>query len=127
MIYNRIRHFARFLPVLPMIFWAGVALAQAPSPKGVDLTIDYLVGRLECLAGWFGGIAMTVTIIMLIVYGIMFLLSGDDSSKFTEAKKALGTGIMGAFVIFGVYVIIASVAVFIGNTTFTINPFASCQ
>ncbi len=74
---------------------------------------NLLIG-LSCRFIKFGIIALGV---MLIVYGLMFLMSRGDSTGFTNAKKAFGWGIVGGLVIMGVFTIILSVTAILGALT----------
>lgn len=70
-----------------------------------------MLNKLACYFLWF---AIILVSIMMVYYGIMFLMSWGSPQGMQNARKALTWGIVGGLVIFGVFVIILSFASLIG-------------
>ena len=82
---------------------------------GINLTLEGIVNIVQGLTCWIANVALILVVIFVVYYGIMFLMSRGDSTKVTEARKALTWGVVGIVVILATYTIIASVANFIGG------------
>jgi|SRR3989344_6508231 len=90
-------------------------LSNAP---GIDLTIDRVFEIIEGLACWITDVALVLIVIFVVYYGIMFLMSKGDPTKVTNARKAIGWGIVGILVILGTYTLIASIGSAISGDDF---------
>jgi|SRR3989344_1249445 len=100
----------------------GSALGNAP---GIDLTLTKLTTLINRLACWITDVALILIVVAVIYYGIMFLISRGDPTKVTNARKALGWGVVGILVILGAYTIIASVGNAIQGSGFSF-PTLNC-
>ncbi|HZZ99181.1 MAG TPA: pilin [Candidatus Paceibacterota bacterium] len=83
------------------------ALANAP---GIDLTIQGVFNILYGLTCWATSFIMVFIILILIWYGIQFMTTRGDVSKFAQARKNLTWAVIGIIVILGAQTIIATVA-----------------
>ncbi len=79
-----------------------------------DLTIEKVIAIITGFTCWAAEIAILILIGALFFYGIQILFSRGNPVSFQSAKKAFSTAIIGAFVILGVYTIIATVANTVG-------------
>jgi len=84
--------------------------ALGDSPGIEDFTIQKLANVITGLVCWVSGIAIVLTVLALVWFGMMFITSRGDPGKVTEARKSFLWGLVGIAVIFGVYTIIATVA-----------------
>lgn len=76
---------------------------------GVDLSIQNIFGILQGIACWATRFVLIIMVGMIIWYGLLFMTSRGDPTKFTNAKKNLWYGIIGIIVILGAYTIISTV------------------
>lgn len=113
--YNKEIFFITFL-VLALVLAQPLYAAQSSQLPGVDLTIDSVFNVIVGLACWLSRIAIILLTAFIMWYGILFLSSRGDATKFAEAKKAFGYGLIGMMVILGAYSIIATVAYNVGGT-----------
>lgn len=97
----------------------GPDLSNAP---GIDLTLDRVVEIIEGLACWIANVALILVVIAIVYYGIMFLISRGDPTKVTNARKALGWGLVGVLIILGTYTIIASIGNFVTEGAYSLTP-----
>ncbi len=127
--------FFKVLAVVALVVWLaygpGVFLVSGqetplfgePGSPGETLTVQQVLGIITGLACWFSEIAMVLILGALAFYALMFMWSQGNPAKMGEAKKALGWGIIGIFVIMGTYTIILTVARAVGPTAEgRINP-----
>jgi len=77
---------------------------------GVDLTIQSVFGIITGLVCWFTRVALIFIVVMIVYYGIQFMLARADATKFGEAKNSFTYGLVGILVILGTYTIIATIA-----------------
>lgn len=77
---------------------------------GVDLTIQSVFGIITGLVCWFTRVALIFMVVMVVYYGIQFMLARADATKFGDAKKSFTYGMVGILVILGTYTIIATIA-----------------
>jgi hypothetical protein len=84
------------------------------SSQGIDFTVQDLADRITFLACWLSRVSITILVIMISFYGIMFMTARGDQTRFDNAKKSFMWGIVGALVILGTYTIIATVANAVG-------------
>lgn len=98
-------------PALAQIFsQTGLSGAQ-----GYDFRYQNLFNIVNKLACWFIRFGIILIGIMIVYYGIMFLMSRGSPQGVQNAKKALLWGMVGGLVIFGVFMIIYSFAAIIGT------------
>lgn len=91
----------------------GVSVARAAEGDefpGVDLTIQSVFGIITGLVCWFTRVALIFMVVMVVYYGIQFMLARADATKFGDAKKSFTYGMVGILVILGTYTIIATIA-----------------
>ncbi|HXV27299.1 MAG TPA: hypothetical protein VD862_04745 [Candidatus Paceibacterota bacterium] len=99
---------------------AGAVLGSAPAvfaqltttrvqPSGGKFTFDRVVGILYGLAEFLIRAALVIAVIAIIWYAILIMLSGSNPARHAEAKKGIWWAIIGAAVILGVEVIIATI------------------
>lgn len=77
---------------------------------GVDLTIQSVFGIITGLVCWFTRLALIFIVVMVVYYGIQFMMARADAARFGEAKKSFTYGMVGVLVILGTYTIIATIA-----------------
>ena len=87
-----------------------------------NYTIDNVIKIFSGFACWLVSIIVAVMIIFIIIAGFRFMMTGGNPEKYDKAKKNLGYLLIGIVVIFGVNVILQSVARNLGSTT-TLIPF----
>ncbi len=92
----------------PYLAMADASNGSKPAP-GIDLTITQLFGILTGLACWMSRFIIVFMTMVIIWYGIQFLLSRGDPSKFKTAKQSLNYAIIGILVVLGANTIIATV------------------
>ena len=90
------------------------ALTPGPGPGGlppgrpITLTdLDYLIFRVST---FFITVSGVLAMIFIIWSGITYMYAGEDTAKVTSAQNRLKSGIIGAAIIFGVGVILQTVA-----------------
>ena len=107
-----------------VLMWTlGVpANAQQGEYQGVDLTIQSVFGIITGLACWFTRFALVLMVVMIVFYGIKFMTSQGNPTKFGEAKTSFVWALVGVLVILGAYTIIATVANFVGGDYTLIIP-----
>ena len=119
------------LVLVAVLYATGVLAAATPSPTlfgdpgspGESLTVQGVLGILTGLACWFTRVALLLVFGALAFFALMFFASQGNPAKMTDAKKALGWGIVGIFVILGTYTIILTVARAVGPIALSrINP-----
>lgn len=81
---------------------------------GIDLTIDRVFGIIYGFACWLWSVSMFLLVIAIIWVGVRMMTSQANATAFTSAKTSFGHVIVGAIVIMGAYVIIATVAGAVG-------------
>lgn len=83
-------------------------LAQLPPGKPITFDeLDYLIARV---ATFIMFASVTLAVIFTVRAGITWMSAGANPTKVTEAKEQLKSGIIGAFVVLGVGVIINTIA-----------------
>lgn len=83
-------------------------LAQLPPGKPITFDeLDYLIARV---ATFIMFASVTLAVIFIVRAGITWMSAGANPTKVTEAKEQLKSGIIGAFVVLGVGVIINTIA-----------------
>ncbi len=89
---------------------------------GQDLDFEDLISIMTGLACWLGRIATTGALIFVILAGLRFMAARGDPKAFTDAVTNFKRVLLGILVIYGVYVIIATVANAVGITDFSFIP-----
>ena len=72
------------LPLVPFVAAAATASSSAP---GIDLSITSLFGILSGLACWMSRFVIIIMTIVIIWYGLQFLLSRGNPKAFEDAKQ----------------------------------------
>lgn len=83
---------------------------------GIDLTIQSVFGIITGLACWFTRFALVLMVVMIVFYGIKFMMSQGNPAKYGEAKTSFLWALVGVLVILGTYTIIATIANALGAT-----------
>ena len=99
------------LTVVVSFFHGGLALAQGEYD---DLEIQDVFDIISGLACWFYSIAISLTVVFMIITAIKFLTVKGDAAKAAESRKTLMYVFIAIVVIFGVNAIIATVAGAVG-------------
>ncbi|OGN16917.1 MAG: hypothetical protein A3C88_00525 [Candidatus Yanofskybacteria bacterium RIFCSPHIGHO2_02_FULL_50_12] len=96
----------------------GSRAADTSNLPGVDLTVQSLFGIIAGLACWISRLALIAMVVAIVIYGIQFMISQDNSTKFGKARTNLMWALVGVLVILGTYTIIATVA----NSVASLDP-----
>jgi len=94
-----------------------VAAYAAPEIPGEAIEIGDVKTLVEQIADTFITIAALAVVIFIIYGGIKMVMSQGDATKFGEGKKIVINAIIGGVVIFGVGVIIQTIAGFAEDPT----------
>ena len=97
-----------FLPTFVFSIFATTAFAQT-IPSGRAISLEEIINIAKDLGGFLMIVGGILAAIVIIWSGISYLLAGSDSTKVKAAKDILKAGIIGAIVIFGMGVIIATI------------------
>ena len=114
-----------------LFFAAIVGFAAGPSANSVNIDIPatpipgqkaFSLSELSQIIGILGrflvAVAPVLLVISLIWSGILYMKAGGSDTKVAEAKKWFGYAIVGGLIIFGVGVIINTVAAVITREFF---------
>ncbi len=81
---------------------------------------DYKVNDFIVLAAnvarWILGIVGSLTLVMFVYGGILFLISAGSSDKVSQAKKIITAAVVGLIIVFGSYLIVKFALSTIGIT-----------
>src|SRR3989344_1798919 len=105
------------------IYWTatlslfGLSVFAQEEYEGIPLTIQSVFGIITGLACWFTRFALVLMVVMIVFYGIKFMMSQGNQTKFDEAKKSFTWALVGVLVILGTYTIILTVADLLGGST----------
>ena len=100
----------------------GLSVFAQEDYEGIPLTIQSVFGIITGLACWFTRFALVLMVVMIVFYGIKFMTSQGNPTKFGEAKTSFVWALVGVLVILGTYTIIATVANFVGGDYTLIIP-----
>ena len=89
---------------------------------GEDLEAGDVIKIVVGLSCWLIRVAFTLTIIFVILAGFQFMTAQGNATKYQAAVKSFQNVLWGVLVIYGVYVIIATVAHAVGVTDFSFIP-----
>ncbi len=95
--------------VWSLLFVKAYALAQG-LPPGTPITLDVLDYLIFRVGTFFVSVSAVLAVIFIIWSGVTYMYAGDDSTKVIVAQSRLKSGIIGAAIIFGVGVIIQTIA-----------------
>ena len=98
--------------VMPMMVFAQVGPPDLPGdPTGGEVGID--LGDIETLIEQIGQFLITlgvlIAVVMIVVAGIRYMMAGGDPTKAADARKMLINGLIGAAIILGVGILLATV------------------
>lgn len=99
----------KYFSFLSVLFSASQALAQN-LPPGQPITLDVLDYIIFRVSTFFITISSVLAVIFIIVSGVSYMYAGDDVKKVETARARLKSGIIGAAIVFGVGVIIQTIA-----------------
>lgn len=71
-----------------------------------DYTVSDIVGMSITISNWIFGIVGSLTLLMFVYGGFMFLISAGSSDKVGSAKKIITAAVVGLIIVFASYVII---------------------
>lgn len=71
-----------------------------------DYTVSDIVGMSIVIANWIFGIVGSLTLLMFVYGGFMFLISAGSSDKVSSAKKIITAAVVGLVIVFASYMII---------------------
>lgn len=91
------------------VAFAGIFTESLGGAPGSALDVNNVLAIFRGLSCWFIRFGIIATGVMMIVYGILFLISKGNPTSFSNARKALGWGIVGGLVIFGVFTIVLTI------------------
>lgn len=89
---------------------------------GEDFEFGDLIGIITGLACWLGRIATMGAVIAVLVAGVRFASAGTSPENYKNAVANFKMTLWGILVIYGVYVIMATVASAVGITDFSFIP-----
>lgn len=89
---------------------------------GEDLEANDVINIVIGLSCWLTRVAFILTTIFVIFVGLKFMAAQGNQTKYGEAVTSFKHVVWGVLVIFGVYVIIATVANAVGVTDFSFIP-----
>jgi hypothetical protein len=123
-------------PTITSTPFPGVTSTPTPTPDGEvnpatdwdifqNVTLEMIVGALTTLVCYAGATGIILMIITILFYGTQFLSARGDPSIITQSRKSILSWLVGALVIIGAYIILATIANFLG-ADMTIIPQA-CQ
>lgn len=104
----------RYLPQLIVAFLllSGAAAHAAPPIQGTPIEVQDVENLIEGIANFLLTIGGIIAVGYMVYGGIKMATSGGNDTGFGEGKKILTNAIIGAVVIFGVGVIINTIANF---------------
>lgn len=91
------------------VFYFQIAQFVLPNLPGAPLSSGGILGILTNLANFLIAAGITVAIIAIVISGIMYFKAGSDT-KAESAKSWFRNGVIGAFIILAVGVIINTIA-----------------
>ena len=100
------------LPSYPLHigYFQGAFADQYSNLPGADLTVTSIEDIIQGLACWIYRIAFLLIIIFIVLTGVRYVSSGGNPTKLTSAHQSFKWVVIGAIVILGVGVIIATIA-----------------
>ncbi|MEX2090616.1 MAG: hypothetical protein WD989_00585 [Candidatus Paceibacterota bacterium] len=111
-----------------VFLWMLGLSASAQEYSGVEnFTIQRVFVIITGLACWFTRFALILMVVMIVFYGIKFMMSQGNQTKFDEAKKSFTWALVGVLVILGTYTIIATIANGLGADISNFMPLDCSQ
>ena len=96
----------KFTPVVPRL---GVDIGlefSTPTKEGEKLSINFIGEYITAVYSWLIGIAVVFAVVIVIVGGIQYMVSGGSKQGVTELKKRIGNALIGLVLLLGSYVIL---------------------
>lgn len=87
-----------------------------------NFTVQSIINIFNGTACWLFSIIEAVILIFIIISAVRFLFAGGNPEKYDKAKKNFWYLLIGILVIFGINVILQSVAVNLGSSL-SLIPF----
>ncbi len=78
---------------------------NSPAECG-DYTVSDIASMAITISNWIFGIVGSLTLLMFVYGGFMFLISAGSSDKVSSAKKIITAAVVGLVIVFASYVII---------------------
>lgn len=95
-----------------------VIIPSPPISNQQPVTLSEIIDIITFIANFFVVIGPIFAVIAIIIYGIMYMKSGDDAEKVKKAHSYLKWGLFGALIILGVGVLINTVAAIVTREFF---------
>jgi len=86
-------------------------------PTGNAITLAYIADVIGKIARFLVLISAVIAVIMIVWSGVVWMTAGD-SKRVDKAKATLKNGILGALIVFGVGVIINTIAAVVTGAAF---------
>ena len=96
----------KYILAAGLVFLFSTVIVHAASKPITLTTLTIMIRQIGAFLVITSALIVTIAILWS---GIKWAMAGDDTAKVKEAKDSLKAAILGAFVIFGVGVIIATV------------------
>jgi hypothetical protein len=98
---------------------SALAGGTIPNPvgEGETLTLSKIVTLVTDVINVFLGLAMVVTVGMIVFSGFKMATAGDETKKFGEGKTTLTHAVIGLAVILGVGIIVRTISRFAVSPT----------
>lgn len=99
------------LLILGFLIGSHLASAQGivPAPSGGgdgDYEINDFIVLAINISRWILGIVGSLTLVMFVWGGVMFIISGGASDKISQAKKIIVAAVVGLIIVFSSWIII---------------------
>ncbi len=88
-----------------------------PLPPGTPITLSDIMQLINSIVGYIVIISGVIVVGVIVWAGIMMATSGADSERFKKGQTILKQAVIGAIVIFGVGIIVRTIASFAQNPT----------
>lgn len=104
--------FVFFIHTLPALALnvSGPRTGSQGLPPGQPITLDVLDFVIFRVSTFFISVSSVLAVIFIIWSGVSYMYAGDDVKKVETAQARLKSGIIGAAIVFGVGVIIQTIA-----------------
>lgn len=115
------KHTVRGLAVLTLLAICVIganALAATPAPgviapgeipPGSPLTVGKVEGFIRTIVGFLIGISGVILAGSMVVAGIVYTTAGQNPAQVKQAQAMFWSGVIGAFILFGVGVLIRTI------------------
>ncbi len=108
-----------------------IQLAQinipTPPVSGQGLTLAELADLIAIVGSFFTSVGVLLAFIAIIWSGLVYMRSGSDQTKITNAKTWFKNALIGALIVLGVGLIINTIANVISREFFcTLSFFGTC-